>query len=389
MQPGGYSGYDKGLSVLEQYDLTSENTYRGRGALLCQTQQGLKILRPYDGPAGRLEKVYELQEHLKEAGHKNIDQILRNKDGNLITTDKDGISYIVKDWWDLRECDARSGNDVIKAVRELASVHKDMYMKTKSEVYGEVNCIKESPSSLETNDKKTFVNVLETKCERGYSDMQEQKSESEDMERAQRNCQENQAPDLREIYRKHNQELKKIREFIRKRKQKNQFEYMYLEHVPRYLAYGEETLRQLEVSSYEKMRSQDFKKGSVCHNGCTQHNFFMSKSGAILVNYEHYCFDSHMADLAQFLRKVLEKHGWNRSLAEKIMHAYDLVRPLSCEERKQLQIRLAYPEKFWKIANYYYNNNKAFFPERNVEKLVHQMENERNWLEFIEHFRYN
>lgn len=329
MQPGGYSGYDKGLSVLEQYGLVSENTYRGRGALLCQTQQGLKMIRPYDGAAGRLEKVYELLEHLKEAGHKNIDQLLRNTEGSLVSTDKDGISYIVKDWWDLRECDARSGNDVIKAVRELASVHKDMYM---------------------SNGNK-----------------------------------ENQAPDLRDIYRKHNQELKKIREFIRKRKQKNQFEYMYLEHVARYLIYGQETLCQLEESLYGKMRGEDLQKGSVCHNACNQHNFLMGKSGVILVNYEHYCFDNHMADLAQFMRKVLEKHGWNRSLAEKIMHAYDLVRPLSDEERKLLLIRLSYPEKFWKISNYYYNNNKAFFPERNVGKLIQQMENEKNWLEFIEH----
>lgn len=392
MQPGGYSGYDKGLSVLEQYDLTSENTHRGRGALLCQTQQGLKMIRPYNGPAGRLEKVYELLEHLKEAGHKNIDQILRNKEGNLISTDKDGISYIVKDWWDLRECDARSGNDVIKAVRELASVHKDMYINIVSELPYKEDCMSKNQHTFQCNQdknqEKTLMKFMETNYGDEQSDIQEKNVSCEEYF-IQKNCQENQAPDLREIYRKHNQELKKIREFIRKRKQKNQFEYLYLEHVPRYLIYGEEVLRRLEKCAYEKMRYEDFQKGSVCHNGCTQHNFLMGKSGAILVNYEHYCFDSHMADLAQFMRKILEKHGWNRSLAEKIIHAYDQMRSLSQAELEQLQIRLSYPEKFWKISNNYYNNNKAFFPERTVEKLIHQMENERNWLEFIQHFQYN
>ena len=76
MQPGGYSGYDKGLSVLEQYGLVSENTYRGRGALLCQTQQGLKMIRPYEGPAERLEKVYELLEHLKEAETESLSYLV-------------------------------------------------------------------------------------------------------------------------------------------------------------------------------------------------------------------------------------------------------------------------------------------------------------------------
>ena len=61
--------YDKGLSVLEQYDLVSETTYRGRGSLLCQTEQGLKMIKPYTGSAKRLEKINEILEHLKRSGH--------------------------------------------------------------------------------------------------------------------------------------------------------------------------------------------------------------------------------------------------------------------------------------------------------------------------------
>ena len=35
----------------------------------------------------------------------------------------------------------------------------------------------------------------------------------------------------------------------------------------------------------------------------------------------------------------------------------------------QLYYRFAYPEKFWKIANFYYNSGKAWIPGRNMEKL--------------------
>lgn len=334
MQPGGYSGYDKGLSVLAKYGLTSEHTYRGRGALLCQTQQGLKMIRPYTGSADRLEKVYELLKHLQEAGHEQVDQFLRNEEGSLITVDKEGISYIVKDWWDDRECDARSGNDVWKAAKTLAQVHRDMYFPTV--------CQKETPVSAPK---------IENLCT---------------------------------TYRRRNQELKKIRDFIRKRKQKNSFEYMCLAHMSRYMKYGEETLQKLQKSSYEQMRQRDEEKGSVCHNTCTQHNFLMGKNGAVLVNYEHYCYDSHMSDLAQFMRKVLEKHGWSLQLAKKIISIYSEEYGMSEEEYQQLLIRLSYPEKFWKIVNYYYNNNKSFFSERNAVKLMQQMENEKNWLAFIE-----
>lgn len=331
MQPSGYSGYDKGLSVLEQYGLTSEKTYRGRSALLCQTQQGLKLIRFYDGSASRLEKIYELQSHLKDTGHKNIDQFLRNNDGNLISTDKDGFSYIVKDWWDYKECDARSVPDVLKAVKCLAQVHKDMYL-------------------LPANEEKEEILVA----------------------------------DLRENYVRHNQELKKIRDYIRHRKKKNHFEYTCLEHIPRYLQYGQDALSRLESSSYESLRMEAIHRGSICHHACTQHNFLTSRTETVLVNYEQCCYDNHMADLAQFMRKILEKHGWNKQLAQKLVEGYDAVHPLSKEEHEQLVIRLSYPEKFWKIINFYYNRDKAFFSEYIVDKLEHQLEHEKNWKCLIE-----
>ena len=35
----------------------------------------------------------------------------------------------------------------------------------------------------------------------------------------------------------------------------------------------------------------------------------------------------------------------------------------------ELYYRLAYPEKFWKIVNFYYNSRKVWIPEKNSEKL--------------------
>ena len=52
-----------------------------------------------------------------------------------------------------------------------------------------------------------------------------------------------------------------------------------------------------------------------------------------------------------------------------MMRAYDSVNNLVKKERDYLAIRLAYPEKFWKIINYYYNMNKAWIPPKSVEKL--------------------
>ena len=46
--------------------------------------------------------------------------------------------------------------------------------------------------------------------------------------------------------------------------------------------------------------------------------------------------------------------------------AYDRVRRLTAVELNYLYLYMAYPEKFWKIANRYYNTHKAC-PGRNIE----------------------
>ena len=76
-----------------------------------------------------------------------------------------------------------------------------------------------------------------------------------------------------------------------------------------------------------------------------------------------------MRDLYLFLRKLLEKNSWSPSLALSILTAYETQRTLSDGDRRQLYYRFAYPEKFWKIVNFYYNSGKAWIPGRNREKL--------------------
>ena len=74
-------------------------------------------------------------------------------------------------------------------------------------------------------------------------------------------------------------------------------------------------------------------------------------------------------DLYLFMRKILEKQNYDFRLGSRILDSYEQVRPLSMEEREYLSLRMQYPEKFWKLANYYYNTNKAWVPGKHMEKL--------------------
>ena len=72
-----------------------------------------------------------------------------------------------------------------------------------------------------------------------------------------------------------------------------------------------------------------------------------------------------------------------------LIRNYDRVKKLSPEELKYLYVYLAYPEKFWKIANRYYNSHKAWLSGRNIEKLekvIAQEDAREHFLQMLFHF---
>ena len=87
-----------------------------------------------------------------------------------------------------------------------------------------------------------------------------------------------------------------------------------------------------------------------------------------------------MADLYHFMRKVMEKHGWDERLGLAMTESYDKILPMDEQDRACLYYLFLYPEKYWKQLNYYYNANKAWTPAKNVEKLqnLEQQQEARN-----------
>ena len=107
------------------------------------------------------------------------------------------------------------------------------------------------------------------------------------------------------------------------------------------------------------------------------------------MHFDSFSWQIRVSDLANFMRKMLEKNGWNTGLGMDFIRAYDGVRRLSAQELRYLYLYMAYPEKFWKIANHYYNARKAWISGRNIEKLekfIRQEEERERFLEALFHF---
>ena len=92
----------------------------------------------------------------------------------------------------------------------------------------------------------------------------------------------------------------------------------------RYLQCAEEALKRIEKSSYETLRSKSLEDGCVCHGAFNQHNIIIRESEVAVVNFDNWNYDVQIADLYQFMRKILEKHGWEKKLGKEMIQSWIL-----------------------------------------------------------------
>ena len=316
---------DRTVSLLEQYDLEVTNTRKGRGAILCETDKGFLIFKEYGGNPRHLMVQNALLQGILQQGLVMVEELIPTKEGELCVRDGDGVPYVLKTYRDGRECNVREREECLCAVRQLSKLHLCM------EKIG--------------YDSDTPV----------FS--------------------------VAEEYAKRNRELRKIRKYLRGRGQKTWFELSLLGCFDRF--YEQAMDAQEGWGAYQE-NLHDKSVTMFCHGDYQYHNLIMTQKEPFLVNFEHCIVDDPVRDLHLLLRKLLEKSDWSVPFGLELLRAYEAGRPLPAISRIDLYYRLSYPEKFWKIANFYYNSGKAWIPERNMEKLEKLLAQEEKKKAFLE-----
>lgn len=325
---------DRAVALLEQYEIEVLRTRKGRGAILCDTEQGCLIFKEYTGREEQLRLEEQVLHRLEEQGNVPAERLLATKEGALSVTDRDGVRYILKTWWEGRECNIRDREECLEAMKLLARLHGDLEFAP---------VFPEAEGTLAPRIEK-FLPSRE--------------------------------------YEKHNRELKRARRFLKQRSQKTWFEIRLAAVMDPFL---EEAGRICE----EWKKIEDISAGSqaeklcFCHGDYQYHNILRKDRGFFLVNFEKCQADGPVRDLYLLLRKLLEKSEWDSNRGRELLDAYESVRPLNAYERQDLYYRLSYPEKLWKIVNFYYNSGKAWIPEKNQEKLDRLLEQETARKEFL------
>lgn len=315
---------DRCVGLLSNYEVEVLRTAKGRGAILCETNHGPLIFKEY---IGRKNKVLLQNEILSILHREQIkaEEIIPNKEGELLVTDYDGTSYLLKTYHPGRECDMKNIEDCKKALEYLASLHQVPF---------EMDCLTVEPNGTSL-----------------YGE-----------------------------YEKHTRELKKIRKFLLTRSQKSDFELALLQNYDYFYEQAVEV-----CSKMNEMTATPLPK-KICHGDYQYHNILFDGE-PFAINFEKCILENVTRDLGLFLRKLLEKNAWNEQMGILLVDTYQQHRTMMEEEKTQLYLRLAYPEKFWKIANFYYNSGKAWIPGKNMEKLFKLMQLEEEKKKFLERYQ--
>ena len=125
----------------------------------------------------------------------------------------------------------------------------------------------------------------------------------------------------------------------------------------------------LKKSCYQRHFDRAVAEKTLCHGDFTYHNIYVDDSEYLIAGFSQMKIDIPSADLYMFMRKMMEKYDYDIKLGYLMITEYDSVRTLSGEELSLLGIMFSYPEKFWKILNFYFNGNKAWSSKKNYDKL--------------------
>lgn len=305
---------DHYLEVLQHYEGEVPEVYRGRGAWICEYGDRVRLLKEYRGTTKRLEFEEAVLDALKEYGILDVDQYVRNAEGELLTAAEDGTKYILKDWFSDRECNLKERREILTAVSWIARLHLAFRQIT-------------------WNEEWNLGSIL--------------------------------PPALSDEMQRHNREMKRVRQFITKKRKKNEFELCVMGNFSDFYAQALEAQNGLELLGKNTEQIQPF----LCHGDLNQHHVLMHGNGAAFIEFSQMHLGEQMADLYHFMRKVMEKHGWNEHLGLTMLDTYDAVLPISARDRRCLYYLFLYPEKYWKQLNYYNSSNKVWIPEKNVEKI--------------------
>ncbi len=298
-----------------------------RAGYILDTDQGRKYLRQCQCSENRILYVHEAKQHLMSQGFITLDPYSVSLEGQPYLV-IDNQNYILTPFIDGRECEFGEDSDAVRASVVLAAMHKASKGFKGRNGLNITNELGKLPENL----TKRYDEVLRMR----------RKAERE----------------------------------------RGAFDYIYLDCVDKFIALAEESLTLLEGPEYGRLVKATLSEGGICHHDYSYQNILMKGSTTYITGFEACGEEIRIYDLVNLLRRKMRKCNWNPQKASLLLKAYSELEPLSKDEVVVMKAMLLFPQKFWRVANRYYNSRRSW-AQKNFTGMLEEVV-----AEYHEHTRF-
>lgn len=287
-----------------------------RAVNMVQTDKGLAIIKEVLREPDKILYIHNLKEYLFERGFDHLDRYMLSV-YQLPFLFVDNRIFIMEKFINGRECSFTNPFDREKIVKALAHLHQAGKGYTPTTGSAKRNNI----GKWKKSNRKKLDDLLEFK-----------------------------------------------REAKGKRK-KSRFDKLFLEDVDYYIEMGWRGFDTLNHSNYDEICKKAKKENLICHHDYTYHNLIIDANGSVnVIDFDYSCHELPVYDLAALISKILRRYSYDIDMAFELIRYYNEILPLHQADYTLMLSLFEFPQKFWRIAERYYNGKTDWKEELFIDK---------------------
>lgn len=318
-------------SILEPFGLRAKRVTKAYGAFICDTNQGVMLVKTAVEPEETLWFAHGAKEHLARQGFVWTDRYQMSR-SELIWAEQGGEVYTVRSWLRAEEAELTDGACAVRMAAFLGRMHR---------------------------------------AARGYEGMEQGRGVNRCHEWPQW------------IY-KNSRKLQNYGKMLRKNGRYTEFDLMVLDCLPEHIEQALEAQAFFLGEDYVRLAERADRERAFGHGHYSDHTVLLGRSQSLITDFEQTCYMIPVVDLAGLLERAMRKNEWEVRLGVQMVEAYDRWCPMSAEEKQMLYALMLYPRRLCELCGEAYHIKRSWMPvsyKRKLEELMQQQKKRKDFLQ--------
>lgn len=279
--------------------------------------------------------VFSAMEHLFNKGFYKLGRFIKTQAGSPYSQ-VDGDIYVISNWVEGEEGDYLKKSDLIATIRTLAELHETS------------KGFKPIEGSHIRSEWGHWINKF--------------------------------------INRK--DQLLEFKEIIINKKNKSDFEHLYLQAFDYFYHNAKEAIDILKASNYFDLCNKYSKENSLCHHDIAYHNVIIDNNGiANLVDFDYCLSDLRIHDIGSLIIRNLKEFGWEVDRASFILEQYNRFQPIASDEIKVMQGFIHFPQDYWQVAFTYFCEDIGRTEREAFRRLLRAVKMKKEREKFLKNYQ--